>query len=55
MVKIAFEEEKINVVLMMMNQLKVEGIQQAGILVSMNNILTQGEKLETEEKQKGGK
>ncbi|MGP8313534.1 hypothetical protein ACG0Z4_21985 [Enterocloster aldenensis] len=50
MVKIAFEEEKINMVLMLMNQLRVEGVQQAGYLVSMNNILTKGEKVEPKEK-----
>lgn len=50
MVKIAFEEEKINMVLMLMNQLRVEGVQQAGYLVSMNNILTKGERVEPQEK-----
>ena len=50
MVKIAFEEAKINMVLMLMNQLRVEGVQQAGYLVSMNNILTKGEKVEPKEK-----
>lgn len=50
MVKIAFEEEKINMVLMLMNQLRIEGVQQAGYLVSMNNILTKGEKVEPKEK-----
>ena len=50
MVKIAFEEEKNNMVLMRMNQLRVEGVQQAGYLVSMNNILTKGEKVEPKEK-----
>ena len=29
MVKIAFEEEKINMALMLLNQLRVEGIQQS--------------------------
>lgn len=46
MTKIAFDEEKINMVLMMMEQIKVEGVRQAGLLVSMNNILTQGKKVE---------
>ena len=50
MAKIAFEEEKINMVLMLMNQLRVEGVLQAGYLVSMNNILTKGEKVEPKEK-----
>lgn len=49
MVKIAFEEDKINMVLMLMNQIKVEGVQQAGFLVSMNNILTKGEKVESKD------
>lgn len=44
--KIAFEEDSINIVLMMINQLKVEGIQQAGLLVNINNLLTKGEKME---------
>lgn len=53
--KIAFEEDKINIVLMMVNQLRVEGIQQAGLLVNINNLLTNGEKIEenkTENKDK---
>ena len=48
MVKIAFEEEKINMALMLLNQLRVEGIQQANFLLSINNILTNGEKVEEE-------
>lgn len=44
--RIAFEEDKINIVLMMVNQLRVEGVQQAGLLVNINNILTNGEKVE---------
>ena len=57
MVKIAFEEEKINMDLMMLNQLRVEGIQQSKFLLSINNILTNGEKVEEEEKveKEGGK
>ena len=57
MVKIAFEEEKINMALMLLNQLRVEGIQQANFLLSINNILTNGEKVEEEEKveKDGGK
>lgn len=47
---IAFDEEKINMVLMMMEQIKVEGVRQAGLLVSMNNILTKGKKVEPQEK-----
>ncbi len=44
--KIVFEEERINMALVMLNKLKVEGIGQAGMLVSIHDILTQGEKLE---------
>ena len=57
MVKIAFEEEKINMALMLLNQLRVEGIQQPNFLLSINNILTNGEKVEEEEKveKEGGK
>ena len=40
--KIAFEEDKINMALMLLNQIKVEGVQQAQFLVSINNILTKG-------------
>lgn len=49
MIKIAFEEEKINMALMLLNQIKVEGVQQAGFLVSINNMLTKGERIETQE------
>ena len=40
---------------MMVNQLRVEGVQQAGLLVNINNLLTNGEKVEenkTENKDK---
>ena len=50
--KIAFEEDKINIVLMMVNQLRVEGVQQAGLLVNINNLLTNGEKVEEKEEEK---
>ena len=49
MIKIVFEEERINMALMLLNQIKVEGVQQAGFLVSINNILTKGERAETPE------
>lgn len=56
--KLVFEEDKINIVLMMVNQLRVEGVQQAGLLVNINNLLTNGEKVEEKEeektKEKGG-
>lgn len=38
--------------LMLLNQIKVEGVQQAGFLVSINNILTKGERIETKEESK---
>lgn len=49
MIKIVFEEERINMALMLLNQIKVEGVQQAGFLVSINNILTKGERAENTE------
>ncbi|MCB7317518.1 hypothetical protein [Lacrimispora sp. 210928-DFI.3.58] len=51
--KIVFEEKDINMALMMMNQLKVEGIQQATMLVSINNILNSGKQLEDKAEKKG--
>ena len=42
--KIAFEEKDINMAIMMLNQIKVEGIQQASLMVAINNILVKGEK-----------
>lgn len=53
--KLVFDEDKINIVLMMVNQLRVEGVQQAGLMVNINNLLTNGEKVEenkTENKDK---
>ena len=38
--------------LMLLNQIKVEGVQQAGFLVSINNILTKRERIETQEESK---
>ena len=52
MIKIAFEEDNINMALMLLNQIKVEGVQQAGFLVSINNILTKGKRIETQEESK---
>lgn len=52
MIKIAFEEDNINMALMLLNQIKVEGVQQAGFLVGINNILTKGERTETQEESK---
>lgn len=50
--KIAFEEDKINMALMLLNQIKVEGVQQAGFLININNILTKGECIENQEEVK---
>ena len=44
--KIAFEENDMNMAIMMLNQIKVEGIQQASLLVAINNILAKGERAE---------
>lgn len=56
MVKFVFEEEKINMALMILNQMRVEGIQQANFLLSINNILTSGVKVEEKEaEEEGGK
>ena len=52
MIKIAFEEDKINMALMLLNQIRVEGVQQAGLLININNILTKGECIETQEEVK---
>ena len=52
MIKIAFEEDKINMALMLLNQIRVEGVQQAGFLININNILTKGECIETQEEVK---
>ncbi len=51
--QIVFEEKDINMAIMMLNQVKVEGIQQASLLVAINNILIKGEKEEQEENGKG--
>lgn len=48
--KIAFEENDINMAIMMLNQIKVEGIQQASLMVAINNILIKGEPAEKAEK-----
>lgn len=50
--KIAFEEDKINMALMLLNQIRVEGVQQAGFLININNILTKGECIENQEEVK---
>ena len=44
--QISFEEKDINMAIMMLNQIKVEGIQQASLLVAVNNILIKGERIE---------
>ena len=52
MIKIAFEEDKINMALLLLNQIRVDGVQQAGILININNILTKGECIENQEEVK---
>lgn len=49
--KVVYEESDIGMVLMALNQLKVEGVQQAGILVTISNMLKKGEKVEESEKE----
>lgn len=49
--KVVYEESDIGMVLMALNQLKVEGVQQAGILVTISNMLNKGEKVEESEKE----
>lgn len=45
--KIIFEENDINTALIALNQLKVEGVTQAGILLTINRMLQNGEKMDT--------
>ena len=45
--KIVFEESDINTALIALNQLKVEGVTQAGILLTINRMLQNGEKVDT--------
>lgn len=45
--KIVFEESDINTALIALNQLKVEGVTQAGILLTINRMLQNGERMET--------
>ena len=44
--KIVYEESDIGMALMALNQLKVEGVQQAGLLITINNTLNKGVKVE---------
>ena len=48
--KIVFEESDINTALIALNQLKVEGVTQAGILLTINRMLQNGERMEYETK-----
>jgi hypothetical protein len=48
--KIVFEESDINTALIALNQLKVEGVTQAGILLTINRMLQNGESMESETK-----
>lgn len=47
--KIVFEESDINTALIALNQLKVEGVTQAGILLTINRMLQNGERSETKD------
>ena len=49
--KVVYEESDIGMALMALNQLKVEGVQQAGILVTISNMLNKGEKVKESEKE----
>lgn len=44
--KVVYEESDIGMALMALNQLKVEGVQQAGLLITINNTLNKGRKEE---------
>ena len=46
--KIVFEESDINTALIALNQLKVLGVSQAGILLTINRMLQNGERMESE-------
>ena len=48
--KIVFAESDINTALIALNQLKVEGVTQAGILLTINRMLQNGERMESETK-----
>ena len=48
--KIVFEESDINTALIALNQLKVEGVTQAGILLTINRMLQNGERMDSETK-----
>ncbi len=49
--KVVYEESDIGMVLMALNQLKVEGVQQAGILITISNTLNKGTKVEETKKE----
>ena len=51
--KIVFEESDINTALIALNQLKVEGVTQAGILLTINRMLQNGERMDQPEDKKG--
>lgn len=52
--KVVYEESDIGMVLMALNQLKVEGVQQAGILITISNTLNKGTKVEETKKENPG-
>lgn len=45
--KIVFEERDINTALIALNQLNVVGVNQAGILLTINRMLQNGERMES--------
>ncbi len=45
--KIVFEESDINTALIALNQLNVVGVNQAGILLTINRMLQNGERMES--------
>ena len=47
--QISFEEKDINMAIMLLNQINVEGIQQASLLVAVNTIVLKGERIERAE------
>ena len=49
--KVVYEESDIGMALMALNQLKVEGVQQAGILITISNTLNKGTKVEETKKE----
>nr|WP_317439003.1 hypothetical protein [uncultured Enterocloster sp.] len=49
--KVVYEESDIGMALMALNQMKVEGVQQAGLLITISNTLNKGVKMEEPQKE----